>query len=194
MIAVAIIGVLAAVAIPAYQAYLRRSAISEAQSGLAQIKPAMEAYYALTRDYISAAPNPAGAAAPTNRAAWDPAIVGWGPNALNTRPDRFVRFQYQVWATTAAPSATGDCGAGGLCDATAANSRIEAFQATASGDRCFSGAVAASASGVFVETSFQGTDWFVIGARANLNSSSDPWSSLFLPVDETRIFECNLGD
>lgn len=186
---VAIIAVLAAVAIPAFQAYNRRSYVAEAQNALTQIKGAQEAFYALRGIYISAAPNPA-TLPEGNRIQWNPNLLGWAGNELNVRPDRFVRFQYQVWGTDISPVATAvaACAAGGACDQTEANAAIGTFQGDSS---CFENPV----GGAFVDFNYSGADdWYVIGARADLNASSDETTSLFLPIDETRIFECNAGE
>lgn len=51
MIVVAIIGVLAAVAIPAYQDYVRRSALPEGTSAMATLRIKLEQYYQDNRKY-----------------------------------------------------------------------------------------------------------------------------------------------
>jgi len=207
MVAVAIIAVLAAVAIPVYQNYVRRSYVAEAQSAIAQIKGAAEAHYSLHREYISTDYNP-GTSNSTSIPAgstltWDNCRTGWNSVGLNMRPDRFVRFQYKVWGTAAAqspdggpcdaaPAGTGGCGESGACLSGAANNSISAFQSNTGADRCYIGSV--GSDGLFVDTDYQGSDWYVIGARGNLNPSSDLWTSLFSAVDESRIFECNLGE
>lgn len=53
MIAVAIVGVLAAVAIPAYHNHINRSRQAEAAQTLLQIKTSQERYYALNDEYAS---------------------------------------------------------------------------------------------------------------------------------------------
>ena len=54
MIVVAIIGILAAFAVPAYADYVRRSKITEAISGLSDIRLKMEQYYQDNRGYTGA--------------------------------------------------------------------------------------------------------------------------------------------
>jgi type IV pilus assembly protein PilE len=54
MIVVAIIGILASIAIPAYNDYVTRGALSEASSGLADIRVRMEQYYQDNRTYVGA--------------------------------------------------------------------------------------------------------------------------------------------
>ena len=51
MIVVVIIGILAAVAIPAYQDHVMRGRIAEATSGLAQMRMRIEQYYADNRTF-----------------------------------------------------------------------------------------------------------------------------------------------
>ena len=54
MIAVAIVGILAAVAVPQYRDYVRRGSLSEAFSQLADYRVKMEQYYQDNRNYGSA--------------------------------------------------------------------------------------------------------------------------------------------
>lgn len=53
MITVAIIGILAAVAIPQYRDYITRSRLADASSGLATMRAQMERYYQDNRTYAS---------------------------------------------------------------------------------------------------------------------------------------------
>ena len=54
MIVVAIIGILSAIAVPAYGDYVRRSRITEAISGLSDARVKMEQYYQDNRGYTGA--------------------------------------------------------------------------------------------------------------------------------------------
>ena len=51
MIAVAIIGILTAVALPSYNGYLMRARLTEAFTGLAGVQPRMEQHWANARSY-----------------------------------------------------------------------------------------------------------------------------------------------
>lgn len=50
MIVIAIIGILAAIAIPAYQNYIKRAAYTEVTSAMAPIKTAIDTCYAIEKD------------------------------------------------------------------------------------------------------------------------------------------------
>lgn len=54
MITVAIIGILAGIALPAYMDYVRRAKIAEATSGLAMMTLKMEQYFQDNRTYVGA--------------------------------------------------------------------------------------------------------------------------------------------
>ena len=55
MVVVVIIGILAAIAVPQYTEYVRRSQLSEAQSLLSDLRVQMEQFYQDNRTYTSAA-------------------------------------------------------------------------------------------------------------------------------------------
>lgn len=67
MIAVAIIAILAAVALPAYNDYIQRSKLSEAFSALSDFRVRMEQFYQDNRRYDGAGLNGCGAAAPNSK-------------------------------------------------------------------------------------------------------------------------------
>ena len=69
MIAVAIVGTLAALAIPSYLRFQLRSKAAEARANLASIATSENAYFGEFNRYVPAAPTPAGAEGP-NRRAW----------------------------------------------------------------------------------------------------------------------------
>lgn len=190
MLVIVIIGLLAAVAIPSYQAYLRRGYLAEAVSGLSTAKAAQESFFSLNRVYISTAPNPG--SVPANQSvAWDAAVVGWRADGLGVRPDSRTRFQFQIWATAAAPGASGTltCATGGACTAAEANTEIEAFQGQSP---CFTTNVV-GANGTFVDTGFSGANWYVIGATGDLRPGGVR-TSMFTAVGDSRVFECHPGE
>jgi len=191
MIAVVIIGLLAAIAIPSYQAYIRRTYVSEAQSAIANIKAAQESYFSINREYISTQTNPNGLT-PTTQVPWVEGRFGWRQDGLGIQVAPLVRFQYKVWGTTTAPGAGPMCGMGGGCAPSPTSVLITDFQGASS---CFENSV--GAGGVFVDTSYSETPedrFYVVGARGNLRTGTPQWTSLFSAVADSRIFECNVGD
>ncbi len=90
MIVVAIVAILAAVALPAYNDYIRRGQIPEAFNSLSDYRTKMEQYYQDNRNYGSAA------ACASNATA----------NAWNTFPTSLKYFTYTCATNTAAGDAT----------------------------------------------------------------------------------------
>lgn len=68
MIAVAIVGILAALAIPSYQRFQLRAKAAEARVNLASIATSEHAYFSEYNLYVFAAPTPAGPEGPHRRA------------------------------------------------------------------------------------------------------------------------------
>ena len=68
MIVVAIVGILAAIAVPMYTDYVTRSQLVEGHTGLSDFRVRMEQYFQDNRTYLGPAPGltGCGAAAPTN--------------------------------------------------------------------------------------------------------------------------------
>ena len=109
MIVVAIIGILAAIAVPSYISYVQRSRTAEAITFLAEIRQRQEAYRAEFGQYCSVSAAPGSA---IDSGGWAPAtlptggeLIGWGGTPgdwdhLGANPDGPVRFQYR---TTAGP-------------------------------------------------------------------------------------------
>ena len=94
MIVVAIIGILAAIAIPNFLKFQLRSKTGEAKTNLAALRTAEEGYFAEYGVYVAAAANPGAPSAA--KQVWDGGggvpgfdTVGWGPEGE-------VYFQYAV--------------------------------------------------------------------------------------------------
>lgn len=98
MIVVVIVGVLAAIAIPSFGAYVYRARTAEATGFLAEIRQRQEAYRAEFGQYCDVAPDesltPSGNPDDTQRA-W---TGGEGWTQLGARPDGAVRFGYTTFA------------------------------------------------------------------------------------------------
>lgn len=118
MIVVAIIGILASIAMPAYTDYITKSALSEASSGLANIRVRMEQYYQDNRTYAGAAAAGMPCAAVTGQN-FDFSCSGLGATAYlvtATGKNRGAGFTLtvneanaQVTTAAAAGWATGNC-------------------------------------------------------------------------------------
>ncbi|MEM7607149.1 MAG: type IV pilin protein [Myxococcota bacterium] len=114
MITVAIVGVLAAIAVPAFNGYLQRARVTEATSFLADISQKQETYRAEYGTYCAVdgqgfgAYTPAALPAAGTLNSWPVNDGNW--SQLNARPDGPVRFQYSTIAGLpgqAPPAGTG---------------------------------------------------------------------------------------
>lgn len=109
MITVAIIGILAAVAIPSFASYRMKAKTSEASVNLAAIVTSEVAYHAEFDTFILAGPNPAAHTAGA-KTPW--VAAGLGFQSIGFEPkDTDVYFAYEVTAAAAntfTADATGD--------------------------------------------------------------------------------------
>ncbi|MEE8558663.1 MAG: prepilin-type N-terminal cleavage/methylation domain-containing protein, partial [Myxococcota bacterium] len=100
MIVVAIIGILAAIAIPNFLRFQLRSKAGEGKVNLAAIRTAEEGYFAEFGTYIQALASPAawaGGAAAVRKVPWlDAAVAPNNFGTLGWAPEGDVYFQYQV--------------------------------------------------------------------------------------------------
>jgi type IV pilus assembly protein PilA len=109
MFVVAIIGVLAAIAIPAFISQMQRSRTTEAFSVIGEIKEAQAAYYATFSRYCGPlAWNPTDYANPSTQQAFSSSAPGW--DDLGADSDGPVRFRYQVLAGPAGTTPAGILG------------------------------------------------------------------------------------
>jgi type IV pilus assembly protein PilA len=124
MIVVAIIGILAAVAIPQFANYQRNSKTSEAKINLAAIATSQIAFQAESNTYQALTASPA-AGPGVNKVAWADAggfaAIGWQPK------DNSVYYQY---STTAAGANAFTAQAQGDLDGDAALSTFQVTQVT----------------------------------------------------------------
>ncbi|QJR16420.1 type IV pilin protein [Usitatibacter palustris] len=113
MIVVAIIGILAAIAIPQYNDYITRGALVEGHTNLQQFRVRMEQHYQDNRNFAGAGLNGCGAAAPTQTTYFDYACaLGAGNQTyvvtatgkLRAAGFAFTINEQNARATTAAPA------------------------------------------------------------------------------------------
>ena len=130
MIVVAIIGILAAIAIPNFLKFQLRSKTGEAKANLAAIRTAEEGYFSEYGIYVGTVKTPA--VVPNNqKQLWPaPVIPAVGFDQMGWSPEGEVFFVYQ--AVVGAPGTTGATGAGaftaqaqGDLDADGTNSNFE---------------------------------------------------------------------
>ncbi len=103
MIVVAIIGILAAIAIPNFLRFQLRAKTSEGKTNLAAIRTAEESYYSEYGDYISAQASPP-AILFNKKVDFSHAIAGKGFDIIGWSPEGAVYFMYGV-GIAGAPSA-----------------------------------------------------------------------------------------
>jgi type IV pilus assembly protein PilA len=106
MIVVAIIGILAAIAIPNFLRFQLRAKSSEGKTNLAAIRTAEEGYYSEFGTYVVSAIHPA-APPGTAKALWTPTPAGLGFDTMGWSPEGEVFFQYGANAAVAGGGAGG---------------------------------------------------------------------------------------
>ncbi|MDB5037229.1 MAG: Type pilin PilA [Bacteriovoracaceae bacterium] len=183
MITVAIIGILAAVAIPQYIYSVRRSYLNEVNSAFAAIKSAEESYYTNNKCYIDAAANPASVPTGGKPSSWDTgsAATAWQTSVLNVRPDANVRFQYQIYASNSYASAVATTTACG----TTLNQKT--YIGASGALDCVGNVVNLIPDTVFDPTQ---SSWYVIVARGKLSGAAQG-SNIISVIDNSAIIMCN---
>jgi type IV pilus assembly protein PilA len=115
MIVVAIIGILAAIAIPNFLSYQKKAKTSEAKTNLGAIRTSEESYKAENDVYLSCTASPAASVPNSARVVWADA-GGFG--TIGFAPSGTVYYKYNVVAAAGPPvsftaSAVGDLDANG---------------------------------------------------------------------------------
>ncbi len=123
MIVVAIIGILAAIAIPNFVRFQLRAKSSEGKMNLAAIRTAEEGYFAEFGTYVLASLAPAAPATPSSvkQAFVETATPGADFNTIGWAPEGEVYFQYAVNWTTGSNDYTADALADIDADGTSQN-------------------------------------------------------------------------
>jgi len=107
MIVVAIIGILAAIAIPNFLQYQLKAKTAEAKTNIGAIRASSEAFAAENDEYLTAATTPAGNAT-SNKVAWpapaNPAVSGF--QLIGFRPAGDVYYRYGIHNAAIAVGAT----------------------------------------------------------------------------------------
>ncbi len=96
MIVVAIIGILAAIAIPNFLRFQLKAKSSEGKTNLAAIRTAEESYFAEYGAYVSADPSPAAVADNNKKITFSHATDGVGFDIVGWEPEGMVYFNYSV--------------------------------------------------------------------------------------------------
>jgi type IV pilus assembly protein PilA len=96
MIVVAIIGILAAIAIPNFLRFQLKAKTSEGKTNLAAIRTAEESYYSEFGTYVSAAASPPGVSANTKTNFSNVAGAGAGFDQIGWLPEGPIFFNYGV--------------------------------------------------------------------------------------------------
>ena len=118
MIVVAIIGILAAVAIPNFLMFQLRSKTSEAKTNLASIRTAQEGHFAELGAYV-AEPVGQGGNLTTQKQPWP---AGTGFDLLGWAPEGSVYFRYAMFS-----AAPGEWGASAIADLDGDGANLSAF-------------------------------------------------------------------
>jgi len=98
MIAVAIIGILAAIGIPSYMRYQLNAKAAEAKYNLGEIRTVEEAYKTETDTYLAAASAPGGAVGSAKQATLKVSLVMqyvWPPGSLYLFPHRWLYNEHR---------------------------------------------------------------------------------------------------
>jgi type IV pilus assembly protein PilA len=101
MIVVAIIGILAAIAIPNFLRFQLRSRVGEGKTNIAGIRTAEEAYFAEYNTYVGAGQQPA-VLPGNNKTDWPTPALGF--DTIGWFPEGEVYYQYQVSYASATPT------------------------------------------------------------------------------------------
>lgn len=173
MIAVAIIGILAAIAVPQYSKYVKQSRTSEAVQNLSSIAMYQETYFSENDNYITCAANPSQVPTPQDTAGrlqFDADLGNWAQLGRVLADNTPVYFQYEIRA--------GQYTSGGSAS-TIAGVLVAPDTGVAPGGGHCQGISSLSADSLSVPTT-AGSNWFY--ATAVGDQDGDGTCSLFIGV------------
>ncbi|MFH1017501.1 MAG: prepilin-type N-terminal cleavage/methylation domain-containing protein [Pseudomonadota bacterium] len=183
MIVVAIIAILAAIAIPMYGKYIKKSRTAEAVSNLGAIGLYEETYFSEMDRYVTADPDPASVPNPSlagGRGTFSSGVTGWGQLGRAIPDGSKVFFQYEIRA--------GQITSGGG-DGTASDGSLVPYGAggaVAPGRSSCSPALTSYYAGLLSIPQTNSSNWFY--ATAVGDQDGDQKCSLFIKViDRTDI-------
>jgi type IV pilus assembly protein PilA len=115
MIVIAIIGILSAIAIPAFLRFQLKAMTSEARTNLAAIRTAEELYHAEFGVYVSATASPPGVNGNTKTNFSNTSGAGAGFDQIGWVPDGPIYFNYSI-STSSAATRNGEYWAAAVAD------------------------------------------------------------------------------
>jgi prepilin-type N-terminal cleavage/methylation domain-containing protein len=184
MIVVVIVAILAAVAMPIYSKYVRKSRTSEAVSNLGTIAMFEETYFSEADSYVTLGANPTSVPNPTaagggGRLQFSDAIAGWSLLGRVMPNGTRLYFQYQAFAGQRNTAGTGDNtgGTGNLQGYTTAMTL-----GNPPGSTCAKGMPNPTASGVGIPSTGSSNWYFITAVGDQKYTSSNNHCSVFLKV------------
>ena len=182
MIVVAIVAILAAIAIPMYAKYIRKSRTSEAVSNLGAIGLYEETYFSEMDRYVTAAPDPAtvpNPSLPGGRGTFSTGLTGWGQLGRAIPDGSMVFFQYEIRA--------GQLSSAGASTTASDGSLVDYSGAISPGSSSCNPQLTAVSAATLNVPSTTSSNWFY--ATAVADQDGDGKCSLFIKViDRTDVF------
>lgn len=190
MIVVVIIGILAAIAIPQYGSYVRKSRSAEASANINSIAQYEEQYYSENNHYMKAGPNPATVPTTSNTGgvlSFNTSDTEWTELGAVFTNNTQLRFQYRAFAGQFTSN-----GSSASASYFYSYTQTFALSSAASGSYTCSNLPAGTAS-YFGITQTNYANWFVITALGN--QVADNTCSLFAKVnDRPAVYSLNDTD
>ncbi len=194
MIVVVIIGVLAAIAIPQYGAYVRRSRTAEATANINSIAQYEEQYFSENNHYTKAGGNPVKVPTTSDTGgvlAFNSSDAEWTELGAIFTNNTQLRFQYRAFAGQF--NSTGGSVSASYFNGYTDNMALNTSTTGTSGV-CSHATVPAGTASYFGITQTNYANWFVITAMGNqkLDSGVSQKCSLFVKVnDRPAVFSVN---